>query len=395
VFFNSIDTGYIGTDSGKVYKTLNGGVNWISINLSTTKPIGKIIFVSPNIGYLLCYNSNGQDVIFKSTNGGLNWSMISIPYYTYPEDIYFINLNTGYVANFTNVLRTSNGGMSWDTLRAEFPSTGTIQYYGVFFKNSQTGYVVGGHQYPNVFNNRVIWQTVNGGQNWSRVNTLSGCEYLRISFLNEVTGYSVGGCNFISKTTNGGSTWNAVNLNLSGSYANLGSLQIINSNKVFTCGRWGLYNTNNGGTNWSLIQIPYESYREISFPGDSIGYVVGEFGRIFKTTNGGTALYISTISSQIPQSFSLHQNYPNPFNPVTKIQFQIPLLRGVSEGRGVFTKILIYDLLGREVTTLVSEQLKPGTYEVEWDGTGFASGVYFYSLITSDYVETKRMVLVK
>ena len=104
---------------------------------------------------------------------------------------------------------------------------------------------------------------------------------------------------------------------------------------------------------------------------------------------------INIISTEIPDKYALLPNYPNPFNPITKIKFDIPLTRGVSEGRGVFTKILIFDLSGREITTLVNEQLKPGSYEVDWDGTGFASGVYFYSLITNEFTETKRMVLVK
>jgi hypothetical protein len=106
---------------------------------------------------------------------------------------------------------------------------------------------------------------------------------------------------------------------------------------------------------------------------------------------------INIISTEIPYKFALEPNYPNPFNPVTKIKFQIPLLRGVTgvAGRGVFTKLIIYDLLGHEVTTLVNEQLKPGSYSVDWDGTGFASGVYFYSLITEGFAETKRMVLIK
>ena len=106
---------------------------------------------------------------------------------------------------------------------------------------------------------------------------------------------------------------------------------------------------------------------------------------------------INIISTEIPDKFALEPNYPNPFNPVTKIKFQIPLLRGVTgeAGRGVFTKLKIYDFLGRELTTLVNEQLKPGSYSVDWDGTEFASGVYFYSLITNEYTETKRMVLIK
>jgi hypothetical protein len=64
-------------------------------------------------------------------------------------------------------------------------------------------------------------------------------------------------------------------------------------------------------------------------------------------------------------------------------------------GRGVFTKLVIYDILGHEVATLVNEQLHPGTYEVEWDGTNYSSGVYYYKLTAGNYMETKKMVLIK
>ncbi len=104
---------------------------------------------------------------------------------------------------------------------------------------------------------------------------------------------------------------------------------------------------------------------------------------------------LQNISYEIPDNFSLSQNYPNPFNPVTKIKFSIPLSRGVSEGLGVLSRLVIYDILGREITTLVNEQLKPGMYEVEWDGSNYPSGVYFYKLITTDYSESRRMVLIK
>lgn len=105
---------------------------------------------------------------------------------------------------------------------------------------------------------------------------------------------------------------------------------------------------------------------------------------------------INIISTEIPDKFALLPNYPNPFNPVTKIKFDIPqhhlpLQGGDKEG----VLLIVYDLLGHEVTTLVNEQLKPGSYSVDWDGTGFASGVYFYSLITNEFTETKRMVLIK
>jgi hypothetical protein len=101
---------------------------------------------------------------------------------------------------------------------------------------------------------------------------------------------------------------------------------------------------------------------------------------------------IKSMSTEIPDKFSLYQNYPNPFNPVTKIKFDIPPSKGA---RGMITQLINYDILGREISTLVNEQLNPGTYEVEWDASNYPSGVYFYKLTTSNYTETRKMVLMK
>jgi hypothetical protein len=103
---------------------------------------------------------------------------------------------------------------------------------------------------------------------------------------------------------------------------------------------------------------------------------------------------IKQISSEVPSLFSLSQNYPNPFNPSTKISFAVPPSK---EDRGVnIVCLIIYDALGREVTTLVNQQLKPGTYEVDWDGANYPSGIYFYQLsIGNEQLSTKKMVLIK
>ena len=106
---------------------------------------------------------------------------------------------------------------------------------------------------------------------------------------------------------------------------------------------------------------------------------------------------IQPVSSQIPLRYGLYQNYPNPFNPTTKIKFDLASVGTVSRT----VRLVIYDMLGREVATLVNEELKPGTYEVEWDGSGFSSGVYFYALVVGEntnnggYRQTNKMVLIK
>ncbi|MGH2576124.1 MAG: T9SS type A sorting domain-containing protein, partial [Ignavibacteria bacterium] len=100
---------------------------------------------------------------------------------------------------------------------------------------------------------------------------------------------------------------------------------------------------------------------------------------------------INLIGNEIPENFKLYQNYPNPFNPSTNIKFDI-----ISVGTVPRTvRLIIYDILGREIASLVHEELKPGTYEVEWNGNIYASGIYFYRLTSGDFIESKKMVLNK
>jgi hypothetical protein len=90
---------------------------------------------------------------------------------------------------------------------------------------------------------------------------------------------------------------------------------------------------------------------------------------------------------ETPKEFALLQNYPNPFNPRTVIKFQLPSSR--------FVTLRVYDLLGREVATLVNEEKPPGDYQVAWDASSMASGVYLYRLSTTDFVQTRKLVLLR
>ena len=89
-----------------------------------------------------------------------------------------------------------------------------------------------------------------------------------------------------------------------------------------------------------------------------------------------------------PKQFALHQNYPNPFNPTTAISYQLKALSNV--------ELSIYNILGQKVATLVDRRQEAGEYEVEWDASGFASGVYIYRLITDkEYIQARKLVFFK
>ena len=92
-------------------------------------------------------------------------------------------------------------------------------------------------------------------------------------------------------------------------------------------------------------------------------------------------------TSEVPQQFQLQQNYPNPFNPTTKIEYQLPAAGHVT--------LRVYDMLGREAATLVNGYTTSGTHEIQFNATNLASGVYFYRLTNGNFIEMKKMMLVK
>jgi len=108
-------------------------------------------------------------------------------------------------------------------------------------------------------------------------------------------------------------------------------------------------------------------------------------GVVYGDTN--MPVKIININNKVPSSYSLSQNYPNPFNPTTNIKYQIK--------ENAIVTLKIYDILGKEIETLVNEKQSPGTYEVNWNANAFPSGVFFYRLEAGDYSETRKMILIK
>ncbi|UCH65509.1 MAG: T9SS type A sorting domain-containing protein [Ignavibacterium sp.] len=110
-------------------------------------------------------------------------------------------------------------------------------------------------------------------------------------------------------------------------------------------------------------------------------------GGKFQVISGATPTRIETEDTIIPSELSVGQNYPNPFNPLTKIKFSIPQKSNVI--------IKVFDILGNEIKTLVNAEKPTGTYEITWYAESLPSGIYFYRLQAGDYIETKKMVLLR
>jgi photosystem II stability/assembly factor-like uncharacterized protein len=147
----------------------------------------------------------------------------------------------------------------------------------------------------------------------------------------------------------------------------------------------GVYFTTNNGGSWTKVGLDGLAVRALIAYGDSV-YAVTYTNGMYILSKTGSANGVKATSSN-PNTFALSQNYPNPFNPTTMIEYQ---LKDKS-----FVTLTIFDVLGRRVATLVDGEQNGGSHSVPWDASSVASGVYFYRLKAGDFVETKKMLLMK
>ena len=408
VYFINANTGWIVGDTTAVFKSTNGGLNWMkqNINYIGDTELFSIKFINANTGFAAGGHHSGYydfyyAYIFKTTNGGINWFTL---YNNQGGGSWLINsilpLNEstiyitgegifGMWATTGGVYKSTNGGLNFSL------SFKRGQSNSVYFINSQTGWASAYYATDYGVKNEFIYKTTNAGANWVEqyIDTTEDAMVIRkIQFVNENSGYAISGTpndrTRFYKTTNGGNHWDTTN------YGNrkYETLFFIDENTGWRGGcaipdSSCVAYTSNGGASWILqrrgvIARVYSLY----FINALTGWAAMWDGTIMKTTTGGF-VSVSNLGNEIPSEYKLHQNYPNPFNPTTNIRFDIP--------RSTQIKLIIYDALGREVATLINEKLSAGSYEVDWNGSGYPSGVYFYKLETETFKQTKRMVLLK
>ncbi|MBK8984199.1 MAG: T9SS type A sorting domain-containing protein [Ignavibacteria bacterium] len=149
-----------------------------------------------------------------------------------------------------------------------------------------------------------------------------------------------------------------------------------------------VYRSTNGGTNWTTAYtLTGAAFNDMDFTlsnGCPVGWAVGSAGSVAKMSN---TVGITNIGGEIPSEYSLNQNYPNPFNPETNINFSIP--------KSGLVTLKIYDISGKEVSTLVNEVKNAGSYIVGFNASNLPSGAYFYRIQTDGFADTKKMMLIK
>jgi photosystem II stability/assembly factor-like uncharacterized protein len=410
VSFANSQTGYIVTELGAVFKTTNGGINWtVKLNLGFPYYWYGVFAVSPDTVIISGFNNQGDihsGLVRWSYNGGTTWTAdinLYIPNGVgWLDKVHFYDQNTGIVFAGTSgaIHYTNNGGrdsaswnyvqvnsdLAWFAGNYDFQNSGNIYAAGIHLGKS-SDYGLNWLTFPsadNVFDGGVDFLDNNNNYGWTGGGQISS----------PVSGW-------VHRTTDAGATWSQ---RLNTFPYPIRAVKFFNQNSGIICGgnvyseAGGIYSTSDGGTNWNPdVNTLAEmfSINIVSVTQDSIdlwcvgstGGATGFIGKAYKSRIGTPAVGVENISLDVPDGYILHQNFPNPFNPSTKISYSIPVTQ--------FITLKIYDVLGNEVATLVNQKQNAGTYSVEWNAVNFTSGIYFYTLETPNYKNTKKMLVIK
>jgi len=363
-----------------VRRTTDGGTTWGNGNPNPGVIVGDIYNIEAlDANTAFVTTSGASTFIYKTTNGGTNWTQVYTIAGGFINTIKMTSATNGFafgdvLSGNWLMLKTTDGGSTWTSL-ATVAGTGDgrnncLQILGndIWFGTGQN----------------TVWHSTNLGLNWTSA-TVTGItgQITGIQFNSALVGI-VGGAT-MSKTTDGGATWTLLAASGTGTISGIEG----SGNDYWYVRGTTIYRSTNLGTSWTLSHTHTAAQNDISLATDGAGCMTGwsggTTGTIAKMT--GVPVAVNDPISNIPTAYKLEQNYPNPFNPTTNITFALPIAGNV--------ELKVYDILGKEVASIVSGNMNAGTHIVPFDASALASGIYIYKLNTGSFTDSKKMVLIK
>jgi photosystem II stability/assembly factor-like uncharacterized protein len=356
-----------------VNRSTDGGQSWQTINNGFVNFDIRALAVKDN-GYLFAGTNDSQNgTVFRSTDNGESWVRVD----DFPTGIAINGLTVGLsdeiiatASGYYNLCQKStDDGITWQDIK-----------YGQEIGCGKVAFNSAGDLFSASWGGG-FWKLPAGDTVWVDITSNYGYNWIASLFIASNDYIYAGG----SRSTDNGITWTPLSIN-SGytAFAENSVGHIFCGTTNFGSGVW--CSTDNGDT-WEQINsgLPTMDVRSVAVDSDDYLYA-GPWGYSLFNTTTPTLVSVEDIEFK-PISFSLEQNYPNPFNPSTKISWQSPV--------SSWQTLKVYDVLGNEITTLVDEYKTAGTYEVEFDGKRITSGIYFYQLKAGNFIQTKKMLMIK
>jgi photosystem II stability/assembly factor-like uncharacterized protein len=372
----------------KIYTTEDGGNTWVNRIQSDSLELWDVkITDNQNIlvvGAKVESTFSRKGVVLHSPNGGTDWNRITFDTLSTFKSITKVN-NSIWISSIKALLKSTNDGNSWEIVSSNLDAY--PDYVQFINENVGWGLMMRGYN---------MFKTIDGGKNWVIQRVDSSINLSSLYFLDANIGFTVSdspGKN-IFRTTDGGNTWESYSIPLT--YLN--TVHFTDSLTGWAAGTYNRYpnyrsqivKTTDGGNSWIEQESPLiDGLTDLFFIDKNIGWGVGSSG-IIKTINGGNI--VSAVDeyenyNNIPEAFYLYQNYPNPFNPSTIISYQI--------FKEDFISLKVYDIIGREITSLFNGYQQKGHYIITFDALTLASGIYFYRLTSNGLSITRKMILLR
>jgi len=367
-----------------VLRTTDGGGVWGSVT-SNLPPVDLYCIEAFDADRAWVGTGGGQ--IYATTNGGQSWSAQPYPgsQSGFIDGLRFFDAQVGYAlgdppsgsSQFV-LLRTTDGGSTWNHFASEpVGTTGEAGWNNSFaWTDSRHGW----------FGTNVsrIWRTSDGGTTWQ--NAASGASSsFALAFRDSLTGVVGHNDGVVGRSTDGGLSWATISFPSSATVT--GIALAPGEPLVWASTAIELFRSPNGGGTWvAQVASPFSGgINHLSFADTSRGWGVTSNGEVLRYSvfEQGTGV----VSPALPAEYGLAQNFPNPFNPTTVVSYQLPVVSDV--------KLVVYDLLGREVAVLVHGRQDPGSHTIRFNANGMASGMYVYRLTADNFVETRKMMLMK
>ncbi len=368
-----------------VRKTTDGGSTWTNANPNPGVINGDVYNIwALDANNALLTTSPGATFIYRTTNGGTNWTQVFTQAGGFIDAIVMTNATTGYaygdpVSARWSLWKTTDGGATWDSTGMYLPQAASEAGWN----NAMC--VIGNNIWFGT-NNTKVYRSTNGGAtgSWTGVTTTGNVSTYGVWFTSATNGLCVG--TIVQKTTDGGATW--VNAGTPGGTGNMTSVG-GNGDYYWLSRGNNIYGSSDFGATWTAggytgTQALWGTSITTGSP-CLAGWSVGATGTVVELN--GVPVAVNDPTSNIPTAYKLEQNYPNPFNPTTSITFAMPVAGNV--------ELKVYDLLGKEVASLVSGNLTAGTHVVPFDASVLASGVYIYKITAGSFIDSKKMVLIK
>jgi photosystem II stability/assembly factor-like uncharacterized protein len=377
---------------GTVIRTSDGGVSWVKETTPTRNSLLSTFFVSDSKGW-----AAGDGGTLIGTTDGFTWTQAPVDSPDALNSIYFSDPQNGWVVGERgSILHTTDGGTNWAATRLDT----SLTLRSVFFVNNLTGWITS--IYGANSDTSAIFKTLDGGANWIQI-AKDPRALFQIQFINPDTGWAVGRFHRLIKSTNGGFTWHPEITPFLGTQHFL-ALDFVDKNAGWVVGSSGtILHTTNGGNDW-IVQATTSTrlLYGVSFVDHSHGWIVGSNGCILSTTDGGG---LPPSPPAPPPNYDVDhvgQSIPNPFlptgtHPIALIPFKLKIQSNVT--------IKVYDALGRLVRTFDAGTFDAGIHDQTngapgWDGrdsfgSAVPTGIYFYRVITKEFIETHRLILLR